>query len=71
MCGSWLVLRYDKHLNEFCVHDLALMVNVSESIVHLVKEMVEGILRIGGDGQLDSDVDFVVFHRADIMVYKI
>ena len=71
MRGSWLVLRYDKHLNELCVHDLALMVNMSESIVHLVKEMVEGILRIGGDGQLSGDVDFVVFHRADIMVYKI
>ena len=58
-----LVFRHDKHLNELRVHDLTLMVGMSESIVHLLKEMVEGILRIGGDGQLSSDVDFVVFHN--------
>jgi hypothetical protein len=47
------------------------MVRVSERVIHLMQQLVESILIISGDCQLNRDVDFVVFHRADIMVYKI
>ena len=63
MRGSWLVFWDNIHLNELSIHDLTLMVNMSELIVHHMQQMIESILIIGGDGQLNSDVDFVVFHN--------